>query len=87
MRNGSLELAMHPHVTPEQTPQHSPEREAPLIEIPLGLSKGISRAEPFDMWAAQNGSAGPSEQVSTHTAPPTLRRRLIHYSLQHGQEC
>ena len=57
---------MHPHVTPEQTPQHSPQRDAPLIENPLGLSKGISRAEPFDMWAAQNGIAQ-SEQVKTHS--------------------
>ena len=66
VRNGYLELTMHPHVTPEQTPQHSPQRDAPLIEIPLGLSKGISRAEPFDMWAAQNGTAQPPEQVKTH---------------------
>lgn len=63
MRNGSLELAMHPHVTPEQTPQHSPQRSTELPEIPVGSSNGISRAQPFDMWAAQNGTAEPSEQV------------------------
>ena len=64
MRKGSLEQALRPHVRPEQTPLPSPERDAQPLGISLGPSKGISRAQPFDMWAAQNGSAEPSEQVT-----------------------
>ena len=56
---------MHPQVTLEQTPQPSPERDAQPLETPLVPSKGTSRAQPFDMWAAQNGSPEASEQVST----------------------
>lgn len=76
MRNGSLEQALHPHVTPEQTPRPSPERDAQALEIALGPSKGISRAQPFDMWAAQNGSAEPSEQVRASTWSLHLGRSL-----------
>ncbi len=71
VRNGSLEQAMRPHVTPEQTQQHSPQTSAQALEMPLGPSKGDSRARPFDMWAAQNASAEPSEQVRASFGSPS----------------
>ena len=71
VRNGSLEQAMHPHVTPEQTPQPSPQRDAQPLEAPLEPSKGASQAQPFDMWAAQNGSAQASEKARPFALTPT----------------
>ena len=71
VRNGSLEQAMRPHVIPEQTQQHSPQTSAQALEMPLGPSKGDSRAQPFEMWAAQKASAEASEQVRASFGSPS----------------
>jgi hypothetical protein len=66
-RNGSLETQGHPHVTPQQSPQNSPQTGALGVEPQLGLSPSVVRAEPFDMFAGQKLTA---EQLQQVRAPP-----------------
>ena len=61
VRNGS----MHLHVTPQQSPQDSPERSAQPLDAPLGLSNTGSRTQPFDMFAAQRPSAEQPQRVGS----------------------
>ena len=69
MRNGSLETQGHPHVTPRQSPQNSPQTSALGVEPPSGFSPSFGRAEPFDMFAGQKLTAEQSQQVR---APPSF---------------
>ena len=72
VRNGS----MHLHITPQQSPQDSPERSAQSPDAPLELSNTGGRTQPFDMFAAQRPSAEQPQRVGSAASDDPKQKKF-----------
>ena len=83
VRNGS----MHLHVTPQQSPQDSPERSTQPLDAPFGLSNTGSRTQPFDMFAAQRPSAEQPQRVGSAASNGSYNKSMGDKSRNKADGC